>query len=314
MKKMKYSIVFLLFASSHSFGAGYSTDKGLIKINSKAAKGQCLPPFEKDPSSVLRQNNVEIFTAKNKPNVKGKSGCQGFGTLPNRKALSNPADPRLESLARVVSTLSSLGTGKMTAHKNIKIVFGTVNGPSRQCDDHVQLNRGTQNCLGLGTTLGSDPHGGTSNVALIAHELGHQIANANDAKIFLDYKAFVQPRCQITEYAKNGRPKNPRSEEIAEVMAAYVTNPGIFSDAPRGCEKAFEFMANLFGETPANGHTINKTCESRKASRPSVTHNVPAVPSGVRLRFNPKYYKNTPAKTSSAPFKFRVSEEASSVD
>jgi hypothetical protein len=318
MNLTKFSALFIILAFTlQTYAAGYSTDQGLIKINSEAAKGECLPPFDSDPNSVLRQNNVEIYTAQNRPSVKGGSGCQSLDSLPSRSALSNPADPRLASLARVVSTLSTLGSGTMTAHKNINIVFGTVRGPSRQCGDHIQLNPGTQNCLGLGTTVDSDPHGGTSNVALIAHEIGHQIANANEQKNFSDYKAFVQPGCSITSYAVKGS-GTPRGEEFAEVLAAYVTNPGMFNGAPRGCEKAFEFMADLFGETPANGHTINQTCESRRASRPSLTHNVPMIPSGnhlqfnglpalptpttpSRLRFSPRYYQTVPTDNKSAP-------------
>jgi len=278
-----------------SFAFSYSTDRGLIKINAQAAKGECLPPFDQRPMNVMLQNNIKVYTARNKPSVPGGSGCQPLSELANKSPLSNPEDPRLKSLARVVSLLGSLGTGEMSAHKDTSVVFGTVRGPSRQCGDHVQLNPGNQNCLGLGTTIDNDPHGGTSNVALIAHEIGHKIANSNEQEHFNAYKAAVRPACEITQYAVKGS-GTPRGEEFAEVLAAYVTNPGIFEGKGRACREAFSFMAELFGETPKNGLTINMTCESRRSSstRVSLPEGTPLFPNRVKLRFNELFYKKTP--------------------
>jgi len=287
--RLCFTAVIILF--NCSLCLGYSTDQGLIKINSQAATGECLPPFDRKPINVLRQNNIQIYTARNRPNITDGSGCQPLNELRDRTPLSNPDDPRLVSLARVISLLSSIGTGTMTSHQNTAIVFGTVRGPSRQCGDHIQLNPGNQNCLGLGTTIDDDPHGGTSNIALIAHEIGHKIANSNGT--FAEYTSFVQPRCELTQYAIDGSSSaNPRGEEFAEVLAAYVTNPGMFEGKGSSCIKAFEFMTNLFGETPENGHSINMTCESRRESRGSVrTPDFSTFQSDTRLRFSPRHFQ-----------------------
>jgi|GEM_PF-3028770 len=308
-------LILLICTAFPSFSFGYSTDRGLIKINAEAAKGECLPPFDQNPMNVLRQNNIKVYTARNKPSVPGGSGCQSLSALSNKNPLSDPNDPRLKSLARVVSLLGSLGTGEMSAHKDTAVVFGTVRGPSRQCGDHVQLNPGNQNCLGLGTTIDNDPHGGTSNVALIAHEIGHKIANSNEQANFNEYKTKVKSRCSITTYALKGRPTRPRSEEFAEVLAAYVTNPGIFEGKGRACREAFDFMAELFGETPANGLTINMTCESRKSSSTRVTlpEGVPLFPNRAKLRFNELFYKQTPDPHIAFPAEYTNPAEAAPV-
>ncbi|MGH1468543.1 MAG: hypothetical protein ACRBBP_06655 [Bdellovibrionales bacterium] len=257
MKTLKYVIYLLLFSGISSLSFGYSTSGHLVKIDADAAQGNCLPPSTRDPNSVLRQSGIEVYTARNRPSVPGGSGCQSFNNLSGRSSLSNPQDPRLGSLARVISTLNTLGDGRMTAHKNLKVVFGTVRGPSRQCADHIQLNPGSQNCIGLD----SDAHGGVDNVALIAHEIGHQVANANEQEIFRNYTSNVS-QCRLTSYAVDGG----RGEEFAEVFGAYVTNPSLFQDKGANCRKAFEFLANLFGETPERGIRLNMTCPSRRVA------------------------------------------------
>lgn len=259
MEKILFIIPLLLF-SSYSYAAGYSSERDLVKINADAARGNCLPELNRDPNNVLRQSGIEVFTARNRASVPGGSGCQSFSSLPNRQAISNPEDGRLKALAQVVQTLNTMGSGNLTTHHNIKVVMGSVRGPSRQCPDHVQLNPGSQNCMGLD----DNSYDGTNNIALIAHELGHQVGNGGGFQS--GYEAAVPSSCRLTTYAGSNR-----REEFAEVFAAYVTNPSIFQGKGQNCEKAFKFLTELFGETPENGTSINMTCESRLAALQSAS-------------------------------------------
>lgn len=260
--KLKFSYLAFYMVLNTSAFASYTTDNDLVKINSEAAQGECLPPLSGDPNNILRQNGIELYSGQNRPNVPGGSGCVSLDTVPSLERLSAPEDLRVTSLARVVSAYSTLGMGEMKDFQNTSVLFGSVRGPSRQCADHVQLNPAGDSCLGFGTSFENTPHNGVHNIGLIAHELAHKIANANEQQIFNDYRARVPSGCHLTSYARQGG----RSEEIAEVMAAYLTNPSLFEGKGSECREAFRFLSELFGETEQNGFNINMTCASRRAN------------------------------------------------
>ena len=213
----------------------------LIKLNSKAANGDCLPGMRRSIANVIKKNKIRPFTGKT-----SRSGST------NLKKLTNTRDDRLESLAKVVGTIEQIGNKNFSAHKGVKIVFGKTYGPSRRLHDHIQLNPGNQNTRPMRRTV----HGGTDNMALIAHEIGHQVGNRQGLynKYFKAVKA-----CGITNYAKNR--DRGRREEFAEVFAAYIANPALFNGKGRNCQKAFQFFAKQFGERNAK-----TTCSSRKSS------------------------------------------------
>lgn len=213
----------------------------LIKLDSKAANGDCLPGMRQSISKTIKKSRVRPYT--------GKTSRQG---ATNQRKLTNRSDDRLEALAKVVGAIQQIGNKSFSAHKGVKVIFGSTWGPSRRLPDHIQLNPGNQNTRPMRRTS----HGGTDNMALIAHEIGHQVGNTQ--KLYSKYFKAVKA-CNITNYAKNRT--RGRKEEFAEVFAAYISNPSLFNGKGSNCKKAFKFFANEFGERNAK-----MTCRSRRSS------------------------------------------------
>lgn len=228
---------------------------GIIKVNTKAGKGSCLPKLKGPASSVLKKNKINLYTGNNRRPSKGnKEG------VTNRRKLSYK-DGRAKAVAEVISTVASIGKGKFTAHKNLRIVFGNPGKSSknsRRTAFDIQLNPGATNARGLGGGKAGSRYGGTNNRALIAHELGHYIGRV----YYGAYFKAVRSVCKLTRYSYKNKNRNPRREEFSEVFAAYVTNPALFRNKGRHCRTAFKFFANVFGEK-----RINMSCESRRSAK-----------------------------------------------
>jgi hypothetical protein len=248
--KKKYQIILIGFcfasfinvAASNKAQAG---SLGLVKVNQTAARGLCLPDRHESVSSVLRKNEISLFTGDNqKPSARNKTGVS------NRRSLSN-SDDRAEGVANVIHAVDHMGDGKFKAHEGVRFVFGNrgkSSANSRRTLYDIQLNPGNQNITGVGTSR----NGGTHNRALIAHELGHYVGRV----LYNKYFSAVRSRCRLTRYAGKNR-----NEEFAEVFAAYITNPALFSGKGRHCKSAFKFFADEFNEK-----NINMSCDSRLKS------------------------------------------------
>jgi hypothetical protein len=260
-KSLIHIILIPLFLASFNTLAGYSCSPedvkaskctDLVKLNSAAALGQCLPDdIPNDIPSLFKKNNISVST----------------GSIPRRrKAVKNLdpiedySDPKVLALARVVLALDQIGNGKLKALKegeNIDVIFANKNSPSknsRRFGSQIQIKGGTQNMTG---TQHSSACQGMDNMGLHAHELGHYIAGNNDSKVLNDYISFMKGnQCRLTSYTTKNN-----SEEIAEVIAAYVTMPQAFLNKGESCNMAFNFMKNLFGEP-----YLTMSCQSRKTS------------------------------------------------
>jgi hypothetical protein len=96
-------------------------------------------------------------------------------------------------------------------------------------------------------------HGGCNNRAMLAHELGHYIGHQGIYRAYLNAVAGRNGvGCLISGYAGKRR-----TEEWAEVFAAFVTNRNLFSGKGSQCAEAFSFLKSIFGEedivTPSLG-------------------------------------------------------------
>jgi hypothetical protein len=245
--------------SFQSFGARGSV--AVVKLNQRAAQGTCMPQVSGNSSITLSNNNIGAFSGAT---AQGRSFS---GTNPRPLAAT---DARQQAVARVLQTMNSLGGGNFSLHRGAKFVFGSTAGqPSRQTADHIQLNPGNQNIRALGNHAGHS-HGGTTNTALIAHELGHYVGNNG---LYQPYFQFVRGGCNVSGYSGNRR-NGRRNEEFAEVFSAYLTNPEMLSAKGGACQKALDFMKGAFGEQG------NPTCESRR----SLSGNSSRVASSARPR------------------------------
>lgn len=91
--------------------------------------------------------------------------------------------------------------------------------------------------------------------------------------------------CRLTSYCTRNR-----GEEIAEVIAAYVTMPQAFDSIggrpqDRACQKAMEFMKETFGESD-----FDTTCDHRKTS-----YRTPFIPTDPLTPLFPSPELNLPA-------------------
>lgn len=226
--------------------------RDLVKLNRSAGLGTCLPEGPPENiSELLRRNNIHPHMGNNP---------QARDEATNLTPLTDTNNPRLVALARVVEAFDQIGDGSFSALRDggkIDVVFansqsGATN--SRRYGPQVQLTGGNQNMIGTGhasTCAGVDNHG------LIAHELGHYVAGNNNERVMKRYLNHMgHKKCDLTTYSKKNR-----SEEFAEVIAAYITLPQKFSDPSPDCLHALEFMKTLFGEP-----NFVKTCDGRRNS------------------------------------------------
>ncbi len=248
----------------------------LIKLNAAAALGQCLPnEVPKNIPSLLARNNISLFTG---------SIPKKAGSASDTIAFTDLNDPRVISVARVLSALENIGDKSFDYLRNgaqIKIIFGTNKASnSRRFEDEIQLDGGIQNMTGM---LGQSESNGQDNIGLITHELGHYIGgttcgskfeggdstgNSIGNSTYDAYKRYTgEDRCGITSYARDDYRKNNNvTEEFAEVVAAYITMPQMFQESEsEGCRKAFRFMRQLFGES--NQLNLNMPSSAMCAAR-----------------------------------------------
>lgn len=224
---------------------GRTTGLDVVKLNRSAGTGGCLPvgtPVS-NPNEILRRNQVRAH------NGSGQS------------TIRDPNDLRVQSLARIIKTIDEIGSGNFNLHRNVGFHFLNESGRSSQdSDTRITIRRQGQNQRGTGTS-----DGGRHNCAGLAHELAHKIGNSsqNGSTIYSQYfRAVGSRRCLLSGYSSyESTERNGRNEAFAEAFAAYITNPGFFAGKGASCEKAFNFFADLFGET-----NIQMSCESRQNS------------------------------------------------
>jgi len=324
---MKHLVFFsFIFSSSTLFAAAYScsaTDvsnnncSGIIKLNSAAALGQCLPEGQpSDVAAMLSRNNIGGFMGAI-PADRGQSDK----SVRNPTSLTDLNNPRMSALARVVGALDKIGNGNMSALRNhnstIQVIFagaGTTSGNSRRHGNQIQLAPGGQNRTGM---QGTSTCGGVDNIGLIAHEIGHFIGGNNNRENYNSYAlAMSAGPCRLSQYSGRNQ-----SEEFAEVVAAYITYPEAFLDKGANCRRAFEYMKRLFGEPD-----MTMSCDARKNSYDATSSTyagrtqelldaMPVPTPSRRLRFSPQYYKSSTTVdelVNSVPFS--IQGEDSSID
>ncbi len=207
----------------------------VVKLDPRAARGACLPPLTEQPEQVLARNLISIGSIDNAP--------------------IHPVV--MASLARVVRTVEKIGLGTFKSHSGLKFIFETKWGYSwhTRGTKEVHISPGTQNL----TNVTDKRFGGTNNVAVLAHELAHYISLRDNSRIQNDYTEYAREPCLPTLYSRTNR-----SEEFAEVFAAFVSNPELLLNRGPACERAVSFMVDLFGEKA----DYSVSCEARRKSLP----------------------------------------------
>ncbi len=301
----------LIFTTVTAHSARYSCSEvdvrnnncfDLIKLNSAAALGTCLPQGSPaDVSAMLSRNNVTGNTGAIPRDLRPRR--QNDLTATRVTPFSDLTDPRMVALTRVVNAFDKIGNGSMSALRSgsrIDVIFegrGTTSGNSRKHGNQIQLVGGTQNMTG---TMGHSTCEGVDNIGLIAHEIGHYIGGHNNRENYKAYEdAMALGRCRLSQYSID-KAGDGVGEEFAEVVAAYITYPDAFVGKGANCRRAFEFMKNLFGEPD-----MTMSCDARRRSyrvnaprsayeEAELIRNIPLMPSTTRLRFAPGYYRARP--------------------
>ncbi len=290
-----FVVLMILLSSANVYSAyGCSLEnandnncRDLIKLNTDAGLGRCLA--QGTPQSIpnlLQRNNIELYTGNN-PRERGRAQ--------NMQAFSDYNDPRVVAVARVVEAIDRIGDGRMTALEDvdpIEIVFANPQSTatnSRRIGNQIQLTGGNQNQTGTAHTSSC---GGQDNHALIAHEIGHYIAGNNNSEIMNKYLQHMNGEvCRLTNYCTRDR-----GEEIAEVIAAYITMPQAFDSLggraqDRSCQKALEFMKETFGEDD-----FSATCRHRQSS-----YRTPFLPTDPQVPQLPSHEYGVPRTTPQLP-------------
>lgn len=212
-----------------------------VKLNAESANGKCLPASKGTPQEILRRNQVQ-------------------SQMEDRSAV--PADVD-KALSEVIDTIGRIGDARFHAHQGVLYIFGKKSGFSFQQSDNneIRLNPGGENRA----KIDDKRFGGIMNRGVLAHELGHYISNRDNFAILHQYMSAVPEACYLTDYARETASlfmQTLRTEEFAEVFAAYITNPSLLARQGPACEKARRFVGQLFAEATNK----SESCESRKAS------------------------------------------------
>ncbi|MCB0365943.1 MAG: hypothetical protein H6624_11135 [Bdellovibrionaceae bacterium] len=222
----------------------------------------------------------------------GANGRCLYQIQPNQQSLTTAVFQRLgmsptgnsnvgeyHAAAEVFHAMDTLGDGRFDFHKEaslryesyttrkdkdgneVKKYFSTCNYKTL-----IMRNSGCQARVAMDDSR--DLFNGRNNTQHIAHEWGHCLGHLkkNGSRVYDLYKKAVPDgSCKPTWYCdKNYSKGQYRNEEFAEVFSLYLTDPEHLHQFP-GCEKAFRFFADLFGEKiPAAGPKAI-TCESRAA-------------------------------------------------
>ena len=210
MSKSKITIVLMAFGFASAVVA--QEDRPFVlKMAERVSNGDCLPPSSEDPEAVLKRNDVQI---------------QGKAKAEEKKAL-----------ARAILAIERAGAGTFHAHHGARFVYRTGHVRSRFNGKAIEINPGRQNVH----ALRDKSLGGTNNVGLHAHELGHFVGGQG---LYAKYFAAVpkDKRCLVSKYAESRR-----NEEFAEAFAAYLLDPERLSHGGEGCERARNFFSEIFG-------------------------------------------------------------------
>ena len=203
----------ILFAIAFVTGSSSAETQFLVKYDNDAANGRCLTPLTEHPDVVFRRNNIQI---------------EGDVEV-----------AELQALAEVVTAVEKIGDGGFSLHRNARFRFGNVWGVSRYRGGVIQINPGRQSSR----EMDDKRYGGRNNRALLAHELGHYVGQRGPYRAYLS----AVPRRDGTGCMISGYASKRRTEEFAEVFAAFVTNRNLFKDKGLQCTDAFSFMIEAFG-------------------------------------------------------------------
>lgn len=228
------SFLLLLSFSSAAFAL-----PALVKLDEKAANGDCLPTVDKfQANELIDKYNIKF------------SGSTG------------PTDKM--AVARVLASIEDLSGGKCQLPRDAAFAFRVDNkGISRYDGKHIQINAGAQNEKALREE--NKGSGGCNNTGLIAHELCHRIGSqtlsgGRGITAYEFYRNRVPDECGLTKYAIHNKNENPRNEEFAEVCSAFITNPEILvNNKSKSCEKAMEAFKELIGD-----QSRSTKCEQKK--------------------------------------------------
>ena len=246
-------------------------EKGVVKCNVDAGLGLCLPEkLPKKLDSFLEKYNIKAFTGIIHADTKKRRQISKRPKQATQlQAITDFKQDSIKALTRVVLAFSSIGSFDLKqaiGQQKIEVVFDngrSTSGNSRRYGKQLQIVPGSQNRVG--TNLKSKV-GGMDNHGLLAHELAHYLMEANNSKIRRSYKDFMKNhRCSVSKYSTKYKGVRGTKEELAEVFAAYVLMPHSLTRSGPGCQKALEFMKNLFFEPK-----LVPTCEGRKASLASL--------------------------------------------
>jgi len=234
-------------------GIKQSRCQRLIKMNAHAALGMCLPDGDAgNIEELLEKYNISVSSGR----IPGPRRAVKSSEKSNLNLDSSANSNLRRVLSKVLLAFDSIGEGvpNLENSNGINIIFDngrSVGGPSRRYGNQIQLRRGGQNRAGC---AGHSSHGGVDNVALIVHELGHYIGNPSGYNGLM--RATGGKHCMVSNYADNNA-----AEHFSEVLTAYMLLPERFIGKGAACDKAFNYMKQLFGEPD-----MTKSCIARKRS------------------------------------------------
>lgn len=201
------------------------------------ATGSCVPASN-DVSGQLNKYNIQI-----------RNGRQGEGrnTIPTEGTDATLA----ASVARVSKRLEALGA-RQRFFQNLQVWSAP--------DLNVEARQTAQGLIMKTSNSG--------NVAMVAHELGHQVGNTGGW--YGKYNAAVRTPCHFTTYCTASHGFGARNEEFAEVFAAYVTHPDLLKNSSESCRQAYEFLKKeMFnGVEPTCDGTAFSAEEDRRGGGP----------------------------------------------
>ncbi len=234
LKNTLKSFVFLTLLTSTAMAR-----PALVKLDEKAANGDCLPE--------LNQSQAKGLIEKYKVKFSGSTG-----------------ETDKMAVARVLASIDELSGGKSALPHEAAFAFRVdTRGISRYDGKHIQINAGAQNEQALRPE--NKGSGGCNNTGLIAHELCHRmgsqrVSGGRGITAYELYRMRVPNKCGLTGYSIHNTNKNPRNEEFAEVCSAFITNPEVLeTNTSEACKNAKAAFKELIGD-----QSRATTCEQRK--------------------------------------------------
>lgn len=186
--------------------------------NRTAATGACLSPLGKPASSYLAKYKIRV---RNGTKGKGKTVDPASGS---DASLTN-------SVAKIIQRVESLGGGSS---------FGPLNGLTVWSVPDLDISA---RHTGQGLVIKTEHN---KNIALVAHELGHQVGNSKGW--YGRYNQAVSTPCQYSDYSRANHGFGARNEEFAEVFSIFLTNPSYLKNGSEACQDAYKFFSRqMFG-------------------------------------------------------------------